>query len=155
LEETLSALPLVMASGSNGQTPSVTEQYLTRAKSFIEKKDYRKAILALQKARDACKCQAALQDGNSKWHSTTKSCLLESILKASISEDWEAIYKTATRSCRCGTRKLCCDREAHVDVLDKFALCSLAIGKPNNAMSFAAAAIDLCPSSPMVCVFLV
>ncbi|RKU44368.1 hypothetical protein DL546_002056 [Coniochaeta pulveracea] len=131
-----------------GQSPPVTEQYLARAQSFIESKDHRKAILALQKARDACKCQADVQDGDLKFHSSTKSCLLESIFKAAVSEGWDAIYKAAAGPCPCGTRKLTCNREAHVEALDKLALCSLALGKPNNAMSFAAAAIDLCPASP-------
>lgn len=135
-----------------GQSPPVTEQYLARAQSFIESKDHRKAILALQKARDACKCQADVQDGDLKFHSSTKSCLLESIFKAAVSEGWDAIYKAAAGPCPCGTRKLTCNREAHVEALDKLALCSLALGKPNNAMSFAAAAIDLCPASPWVCV---
>lgn len=139
-----------MAHVSNRQAPPVTEQYLARAKAFIESKDYRKAILALQKARDSCKCQAGSRDKDSKCHSSTKSCLLESVLKASISDDRNAIYKTAIGPCDCRTRKLSCDREAHVEALDKLALCCVAIGKPNNAMSFAAAAIHLCPSSPMV-----
>jgi hypothetical protein len=142
-------------SGSHRQTPVTMEQYLARAKEFMEKKDHRKAILTLQKARDGCKCNESFRQENDqvKCHSSTKSCLLDSILKASVSEDRDAIYKAATGECSCGTRKLSCDREAHVDALDKLSVCSEAIGKHTAAMGFAAAAIDLSPTSPLVCIY--
>lgn len=65
-------------------------------------------------------------------------------------EDDAAVYKAATKPCSCGVPKLACDDDAHMDVLDKLAACSAAMGKSEAAIGFAAAAIHLNPRSPVV-----
>lgn len=80
------------------------------------------------------------------------ACLRDSLLLAALSddEDDEAVYKAATGPCSCGVPKLACDDAVHMDVLDKLAACSAAMGKSEAAIGFAAAAIHLDPKSPVV-----
>lgn len=108
----------------------------------------------IYKARVQCKCVKAFRQNNQvKEHSSAKDCLLQSILSAAVSRDCKAVYRAATSPCSCGEQKLSCDQEVHLDALDKLAACSEFLKKPEVAIRFAAAAIHLCPQSPVVCPF--
>ena len=99
-----------------------------------------------------CPCISAFREKNKcKEHSSATACLRDSLLSAALNDDDDAaVYTAATGPCSCGVPKLSCDVETHMDVLDKLAACSAAMGKSEAAIGFAAAAIHLDPKSPVV-----
>lgn len=108
--------------------------------------------LSRVQARNLCKCKSVFREKHAaKEHSSAKVCLRNTLLSAALDEeDGAAVYKAATNPCSCGVPKLSCDDEAHMDVLDKLAACSAAMGKSEAAVGFAAASIHLNPRSPVV-----
>ncbi|OIW23679.1 hypothetical protein CONLIGDRAFT_637649 [Coniochaeta ligniaria NRRL 30616] len=125
---------------------------LARAKAYMQSSDYSRAIVLLQRARNMCKCISVFRENHkTKEHSSAKACLRDSLLSAALSDDEDdyAVFKAATSPCSCGVAKLSCEDEVHMDVLDKLAACSAAMGKNEAAIGFAAAAIHLNPKSPV------
>ncbi|KAH8911891.1 hypothetical protein BR93DRAFT_32407 [Coniochaeta sp. PMI_546] len=128
------------------------EETVARARTYMQSSDYSRAIVLLQRARNLCGCIRLFQEKNkTREHSSAKPCLRDSLLSAALSDDEndEAVYRAATGPCSCGVPKLSCEDPVHMDVLDKMAACSAAMGKNEAAIGFAAAAIHLNPKSPV------
>ncbi|KAB5554767.1 hypothetical protein GE09DRAFT_1189612 [Coniochaeta sp. 2T2.1] len=136
------------------EEPATMRDTLTKAKTHMERSDYARAIVLLQRARNLCKCISAFrQKYQTKEHSSAKPCLIDTLLTAALldndDDDEHAVYRAATDPCPCGVPKLSCDDPVHMDVLDKLAACSAAMKKNDAAIGFAAAAIHLNPKSPV------